>query len=133
MLGLTFKPNTDDMRDSPSLAIIPALVDVGVNVRAYDPQGIPNAKDEIGDTPIYCEDAYNAIDGADCIALVTEWNEFRALQLDRVKKLMKQPIMVDMRNIYNPEEMRAAGFTYFGIGRGYEGITPVVKTAEAAE
>ena len=133
VLGLTFKPNTDDMRDSPSLAIIPALVDVGVNVRAYDPQGIPNAKDEIGDTPIYCEDAYNAIDGADCIALVTEWNEFRALQLDRVKKLMKQPIMVDMRNIYNPEEMRAAGFTYFGIGRGYEGITPVVKTAEAAE
>jgi UDPglucose 6-dehydrogenase len=92
-----------------------------------------NAKAEIGAGPFYAESAYQAIEGADCIALVTEWNEFRALQLDRVKSLMINPVMVDMRNIYNPEEMRAAGFEYFGIGRGYKGITPVIQTAEAAE
>lgn len=133
MLGLTFKPNTDDMRDSPSLAVVPALLQAGIHVRVYDPQGMANAKAEIGAGPFYAESAYQAIEGADCIALVTEWNEFRALQLDRVKSLMINPVMVDMRNIYNPEEMRAAGFEYFGIGRGYKGITPVIQTAEAAE
>ena len=92
-----------------------------------------NARAEIGEGPFYAESAYQAIEGSDCIALVTEWNEFRALQLDRVKSLMANPVMVDMRNIYNPEEMRAAGFEYFGIGRGYKGTTPVIQTAEAAE
>ena len=133
MLGLTFKPNTDDMRDSPSLAVVPALLRAGVRVKVYDPQGMDNARAEIGEGPFYAESAYQAIEGADCIALVTEWNEFRALQLDRVKSLMANPVMVDMRNIYNPEEMRAAGFEYFGIGRGYKGTTPVIQTAEAAE
>lgn len=133
VLGLTFKPSTDDMRDSPALAIVPALMGAGVQVRVYDPQGMENAKSEIGVGPYYAESAYNAIEGADCIALVTEWNEFRALQLDRVKSLMKEPVMVDMRNIYNPEELRAAGFVYYGIGRGYKVNTPVIQTAEAAE
>ena len=133
VLGLTFKPNTDDMRDSPSLAIIPALMGAGVKVRVYDPQGMENAKAEIGVGPFYASSAYEAIEGTDCLALVTEWNEFRALQLVRVLSLMNQPVMVDMRNIYNPEEMRSAGFTYYGIGRGYKGTTPVIQTAEAAE
>ena len=133
VLGLTFKPNTDDMRDSPALAIVPALMAAGVSVRVYDPQGMENAKAEIGDGPYYANGTYDAIEGADCIALVTEWNEFRALQLDRVKSLMNNLVMVDMRNIYNPEEMRAAGFAYYGIGRGYKGNTPVIQTAEAAE
>jgi UDPglucose 6-dehydrogenase len=92
-----------------------------------------HAKSDIGVGPFYAESVYQAIEGTDCIALVTEWNEFRALQLDRVKSMMNQPIMVDMRNIYNPEEMRAAGFAYFGIGRGYEGIKLIDQAAEAAE
>jgi UDPglucose 6-dehydrogenase len=133
VLGLTFKPNTDDMRDSPSLAIIPALMGAGVKVRVYDPQGMENAKAEIGVGPFYASSAYEAIEGTDCLALVTEWNEFRALQLERVFGMMNKPVMVDMRNIYNPEEMRSAGFTYYGIGRGYKGTTPVIQTAEAAE
>jgi len=133
LLGLTFKPNTDDMRDSPALAIIPALIAAGVNVRVYDPQGMENARAEIGAGPYYAKNAYEALEDADCIAIVTEWNEFRALQLDRVKNLVQNPVMVDMRNVYDPDEMRAAGFTYFGIGRGYEGTTPVISAAEAAE
>jgi UDPglucose 6-dehydrogenase len=133
VLGLTFKPGTDDMRESPALAIVPALMGAGIEARVYDPQGMDNAKAEIGTGPYYATSAYDALEGADCLALVTEWNEFRALQLDRVKSLMTSPIMVDMRNIYVPAEMRAAGFVYYGIGRGYDGIDTPSDQVEAAE
>ena len=133
VLGLTFKPGTDDMRESPALAIVPALMGAGVEARVFDPQGMDNAKAEIGTGPYYATSAYDALEGADCLTIVTEWNEFRALQLDRVKSLMTNPLMVDMRNIYVPEEMRAAGFTYYGIGRGYDGIVIPSDQVEAAE
>ncbi len=116
VLGLTFKPNTDDMRDSPSLAIVPALVEKGANIRVFDPQGMEEAKDLMADIT-WCDNAYDAIDGSDLLAILTEWNEFRALDLSRVKKLMNKPIMVDLRNIYNPREMVDAGFEYYCVGR----------------
>jgi UDPglucose 6-dehydrogenase len=116
VLGLTFKPNTDDMRDSPSLVIVPRLIEAGATVRAFDPVGMDEAKALI-DGPVWCSDAYDAMDGADAVAIITEWNEFRALDLSRARALLKQPIMVDLRNIYGPEQMRDAGFTYISIGR----------------
>ena len=116
VLGLTFKPNTDDMRDSPSLAIVPALVAQGADVRAFDPQGMKEAKKIITGIK-WCGNAYDAIDGSDVLAIVTEWNEFRALDLQRIKDLMNDAVMVDLRNIYNPDEMVAAGFDYHSIGR----------------
>ena len=117
VLGLTFKPNTDDMRDSPSLVIVPRLLEAGATVRAFDPVGMDEAK-ALMDGPVWCTDAYDAMEGADAVAIVTEWNEFRALDLNRTKSLLKAPVMVDLRNIYRPEEMRDAGFTYVSIGRG---------------
>jgi UDPglucose 6-dehydrogenase len=116
VLGLTFKPNTDDMRDSPSLEIIPALQRAGARVRAFDPQGMEEARKLLQDVE-YCDDAYSAMDGADGLAIVTEWNEFRALDLDRVKKLLKRPVLVDLRNIYKVDDMAAAGFNYHSVGR----------------
>ncbi|MBY0227542.1 MAG: UDP-glucose/GDP-mannose dehydrogenase family protein [Hyphomicrobium sp.] len=116
VLGLTFKPNTDDMRDAPSLAIIRYLQDNGAVVKAYDPKGIGQAKPELPDVT-YTVDAYSCIDGADALCLVTEWEQFRALDLDRIKSLLKAPIIVDLRNIYKPEDMRRRGFTYYSIGR----------------
>ncbi len=116
ILGLTFKPNTDDMRDAPSLEIIPALRKAGARVRAFDPEGMAEAK-ALLDGIEWCDDAYRTMSGADAVAILTEWNEFRALDLDRVKSLLKTPVMVDLRNIYNPEEMAAAGFTYVCVGR----------------
>jgi UDPglucose 6-dehydrogenase len=115
-LGLTFKPNTDDMRDSPSLALIPALQAAGATIRAFDPEGMEEAKKVLPDIT-YCGDAYAALEGADCAVLVTEWNEFRALDLGRAKKLLKAPVMVDLRNVYSPEDMATAGFRYSCIGR----------------
>jgi UDPglucose 6-dehydrogenase len=131
MLGLTFKPNTDDMRDSPSLAIVPALEAAGAKVQAFDPEGMDEAKKLLPNVK-YCENAYDAMEGADALALVTEWNEFRALDLDRVKSLLKQPVIVDLRNIYPPADMVAAGFTYVGIGRPVPKGRPAAK-ASAAE
>ncbi len=116
VLGLTFKPNTDDMREAPSLDIVPALVAQGASVRVFDPAGMEEAKKLISGVT-WCADAYDAIEGADALVIVTEWNEFRALDLDRVKRLMKRPVFVDLRNIYNPGEMEAAGFAYRSIGR----------------
>ena len=116
VLGLTFKPNTDDMRDSPSLAILPELRAAGARVRAFDPQGVGEAKKLMPDLD-YCSNAYETMEGADAPVLITEWNEFRALDLDRVKRLLRQPVVIDLRNIYKPEEMIAAGFTYHSIGR----------------
>jgi len=116
VLGVTFKPNTDDMRDSPSLDIIPALQKAGATVHAYDPQGREEAEKMLDDV-VWCDDAYATMENADCLAIVTEWNEFRALDLKRVKELLNRAVMVDLRNIYKPQEMRAAGFDYYSIGR----------------
>ncbi len=117
VLGLTFKPNTDDMRDSPSLDIVPALQSAGATVRAFDPEGMDEAKAHLD--LVWCKDAYETMEGADALAIITEWNVFRALDLERVKSLLKNPVMVDLRNIYNPDEMAAAGFDYTCIGRPY--------------
>ena len=115
-LGLTFKPNTDDMRDSPSLAILPALAKAGATVRAFDPEGMEEAKKLMPDL-VYCRDAYDCMTGADAVAIITEWNEFRGLDLARMKQLLRQPNVVDLRNVYNPAEMAEAGFHYSSIGR----------------
>ena len=116
VLGVTFKPNTDDMRDSPSLDIIPALIEAGATVAAYDPEGMEEARKMLPDIE-WCDDAYATMVDADAVALVTEWNQFRALDLDRVKSLLKSPVMVDLRNVYKPSDMIEAGFTYSSIGR----------------
>jgi UDPglucose 6-dehydrogenase len=116
LLGLTFKPNTDDMRDSPSLAIAQALIDGGVKVTAYDPEGMAPAQPLMPQVKMTAS-PYEAIEGADAIALVTEWDAFRGLDPERIKGLMKSPVMVDLRNVYEPAEMREAGFTYVSIGR----------------
>jgi UDPglucose 6-dehydrogenase len=116
VLGVSFKPNTDDMRDAPSLDIIPALQRAGATVRAFDPAGMPEATKLLPGVE-WCADSYQALEGADCVAILTEWNEFRALDLKRVKALLKQPVMVDLRNVYNPADMAAAGFAYSSIGR----------------
>jgi UDPglucose 6-dehydrogenase len=116
VLGLTFKPNTDDMRDSPALDILPALVEAGARVRAFDPEGMAEAK-KLLPAIEYCADAYAAMEGAEALVLITEWNEFRALDLARVGALLARPLVIDLRNIYEPEEMRAAGLLYHSIGR----------------
>jgi len=116
VLGLTFKPNTDDIRDAPSLDIVPALQRAGATVRAYDPQGMEASKG-ILDGVIWCDGAYDAVAGADAVAILTEWNEFRGLSLSRVKALMRAPVMVDLRNVYEPRVMLEAGFHYHCIGR----------------
>jgi UDPglucose 6-dehydrogenase len=116
ILGLTFKPNTDDMRDAPSIAIIRYLQDNGARIKAYDPKGMEQAKSELADVA-YMPNAYACIEDADAVCLVTEWEQFRALDLDRVKALLKSPVVVDLRNIYKPDEMRRRGFSYYSIGR----------------
>jgi UDPglucose 6-dehydrogenase len=116
LLGLTFKPNTDDMRDSPAIAVAQTLMDAGVSVAAYDPEGMEQARPLLPEVTM-CDNAYAAIEGADVVVIVTEWDAFRALDLRRVKELAKAPVMVDLRNVYKPEDMRAAGFTYVSVGR----------------
>src|SRR5690606_35133728 len=116
LLGLTFKPNTDDMREAPSLAIAPALLAAGATVKAHDPEGMAEARKLMPDLA-YCDDPYDAMAGADAVVILTEWNSYRALDLGRMKVKMKQPVMVDLRNVYRPAEIRAAGFTYTSIGR----------------
>src|SRR5437660_1537582 len=116
VLGLTFKPNTDDMRDSPSLSILPRLAAAGAVIRAFDPEGIAEAKKLMPDL-VYCHDAYQTMAGADALVLLTEWNEFRALDLARVARLLDHPLVIDLRNIYQPAEMAAAGLCYISIGR----------------
>jgi UDPglucose 6-dehydrogenase len=116
LLGLTFKPNTDDMRDAPSLDIAPALRAMGAEVRAFDPEGMEEAA-KLLEGVTFSDGSYEAVEGADAVVILTEWNQFRALDLDRVKLLLRQPVMVDLRNIYRPEDMRARGFRYSSIGR----------------
>ena len=119
VLGLTFKPNTDDMRDAPSLVIVPMLQAAGARIRGYDPEGMDEAK-KLLDIEL-CSDAYEAISGADGLVILTEWNEFRALDLGRLRSLLTHTLMVDLRNIYRPSHMAEAGFTYVSVGRATVG------------
>jgi UDPglucose 6-dehydrogenase len=115
VLGLTFKPNTDDMRDAPSIPLITALTDMGARVRAYDPIGMEQARQVLTGIEL-CDGPYHCAEGADAIVIVTEWEQFRALDFTRLKAVMRQAVLVDLRNVYRPEEMD--GFAYCGIGRG---------------
>ncbi len=117
VLGVAFKPNTDDMREAPALAIVPALQDAGAVVRAYDPAAMHEAQSLLPDV-IWCDGPYEVAEGADVLVLITEWNEFRALDLNRLGTAMKSRVLVDLRNVYPAEEANAAGFAYSGIGRG---------------
>jgi len=116
LLGLTFKANTDDMRDSPAISIVQALQDAGIHVRAYDPEGMEQAAKML-DNVTWCEDAYAAMDGADAAVIVTEWDAFRALDLERTKLLLKEPLMVDLRNLYRRQDVENQGFRYVAVGR----------------
>lgn len=116
VLGLTFKPDTDDMREAPSIPLINGLTDFGAKVRAYDPIGMEQARKELPEIE-YCKDAYECARQADALVIVTEWRQFRALDLKRIKQEMKHPVVVDLRNIYRPDEMATHGFTYDSIGR----------------
>ncbi|WP_126174601.1 UDP-glucose dehydrogenase family protein [Altericroceibacterium xinjiangense] len=116
LLGLTFKPNTDDMRDSPALAIVQALQDAGVQVRAYDPEGMEQAA-RLLENVTYCKDAYDALDGADAAVIVTEWDTFGALDFGRLKELLNDHLLVDLRNVYEREEVERQGFRYIAVGR----------------
>ena len=130
VLGLTFKPNTDDMRDAPSIAVVTALMDGGATIRAYDPEGMEQAKAVLPAGVTYCRDAYECVAGADAAVIVTEWNIFRALDLDRVKTAMAAPVLVDLRNVYRAEQVREKGFTYVDVGRGI--AAPEGREAESA-
>jgi UDPglucose 6-dehydrogenase len=117
VLGLTFKPKTDDMREAPSLSLIQALQDLGGEVRAYDPAGLEQARKVLTKVE-FCEDEYACAAGADAVIIVTEWEQFRALDLPRLKGIVREPVIVDLRNIYRPEEVCQHGFRYVGVGRG---------------
>jgi len=123
VLGVTFKPNTDDMRDAPSLVIVPALRAAGARVCGYDPAGMSEAG-ELMEGVTWCEDAYSAIEGADALVILTEWNEFRALDLGRVRRSLKTPVVIDLRNVYDPGEMVELGFHYSCVGRPVEETQP---------
>jgi len=116
VLGLTFKPNTDDMREAPSIALITALQDLGAAVRAYDPAGMEQAKLLLPDIA-YADSAYACAEGAEALVIVTEWEQFRALDLGRLKAIMARPVVVDLRNVYRPEDMVRHGFAYHSVGR----------------
>ncbi len=124
VLGLTFKPNTDDMREAPSLDIIPILQNGGAKIRAFDPEGMKEAGKFFSNVD-FCQDAYDTMRECDAVTILTEWNEFRALDLARMKQLMRTPLLIDLRNIYTPEDVRQAGFDYHCIGRPYAG-TPEI-------
>ncbi len=115
--GLAFKPRTDDMREAPAIPIIERLLAAGAGVRAYDPEAAPTARRIFGDRIALCEKSYDALAGADALAIVTEWNEFREPDFGKMRAQLKSPVVFDGRNIYSPEQMRALGFTYFSIGR----------------
>ncbi len=116
VLGLTFKPNTDDMREAPSLAIVTALQDEGARIRAYDPEGMANARGLL-ENVVYCQDPYDCTLDADAVTIITEWDIVRALDWDRIRNQLRSPILVDLRNIYRPAEMRARGFNYYSVGQ----------------
>jgi len=126
VLGVTFKPNTDDVRESPSIDILPALTDAGARIQAFDPEGMDEAKELISGIN-WSDNAYEAMEGADALMILTEWNEFRGLDLARVRALLKSPVIVDLRNIYRPDEMAEAGFHYVSIGR--QSVRPLASVA----
>ena len=117
ILGLTFKPETDDMRDAPSLTILPVLFEKGAKIKVHDPQGMKEAKRYLPAGIAYEENPYQVCDGADVLVLMTEWNQYRALDLVRIKALMRTAVFVDLRNVYEPDDIKKLGFTYFGVGR----------------
>ena len=116
LLGLAFKPNTDDMREAPSLAVVAALQDAGARVRGFDPESMGQAKPLMPGVS-FAQSAYDCVEGADAVAILTEWDEFRALDLQKVKAALVSPVLVDLRNVYDPEQARQAGFSYRSIGR----------------
>jgi UDPglucose 6-dehydrogenase len=116
--GLAFKPQTDDMRESPALTLIDQLLDAGASVVAHDPVAIPEARRRLGDRVAYAETSYAALEGADAVVIVTDWNEYRHPDLKRIKSTLAHPIVVDGRNLYDPAKMQTLGFTYLSIGRG---------------
>jgi UDPglucose 6-dehydrogenase len=120
LLGLAFKPNTDDISDAPALTVARTLINQGAIVRAYDPVAMENVREEMPGIQL-CGDSYEVLDGADILVIMTEWNEFKQLDMERVKSLLKEPLVVDGRNLYKPETMRELGFVYRGVGRGFNG------------
>ena len=116
VLGLTFKPETDDLRDAPALSILPPLFEKGATIRVHDPQGMEEAGKMFPDFT-YVNNSYEAAAGADALVLMTEWNQYRALDLERIRSAMKTPVFIDLRNVYDPAKMKEAGFQYFGVGR----------------
>jgi UDPglucose 6-dehydrogenase len=116
VLGLTFKPETDDMRDAPALTILPALLEKGARLKVHDPQGMDEAKKYLPAAIEYTDTPYDAAQDADCVVLMTEWNQYRALDLQQIGHNLKTPIFVDLRNVYDPKTMLDAGFTYTGVG-----------------
>jgi len=117
VLGLTFKPETDDMREAPSLSILPALLEKGARIKAHDPKGMEEAQKYLPDGIQYVDNAYEAAENADALVLMTEWNQYRALDMEKIKSVMKQPVFIDLRNVYDPRTMKEMGFRYTGIGR----------------
>lgn len=118
VLGLSFKPGTDDLRESPSLEIIEMLLKEGVHIKVYDPVAMGKARAVLGKGVRFCKDAYQAAKDSDCLLIATEWNEFKEIDFKKIKKIMRQPVLIDGRNIYDPKEMKRLGFKYIGIGRG---------------
>ncbi len=123
LLGLSFKPNTDDLRDSPALMIAEHLMKEGCAIRAYDPEGLAGALNALPGL-IGCQDAYDAMTGADAVVLATEWNQFRSLDLEHMKSLLREPVFIDLRNVYDPERVAACGFHYVSVGRPAAGVNP---------
>jgi len=117
VLGLSFKPNTNDIRESPAIDIIQGLIAKGAKIRVFDPAAMQDAKAVLGESVTYCRDAYDAAEGADAVVLITEWNQFRNLELERLKGLLKHPVFIDLRNVYEAERMRKNGFDYYSVGR----------------
>jgi UDPglucose 6-dehydrogenase len=117
VLGLTFKPETDDMRDSPSLSILPALVDKGAIVRAHDPEGVKEAQNLLPSAITYCDEIYQTMENADAVVIMTEWNQYRGLDLDRIKSIMKGNKFIDLRNVYERDLLESRGFEYICVGR----------------
>ena len=117
VLGLAFKPETDDMRDAPALSILPELIENGARIHAHDPQAMPEAKTLLPESVLYFDEVYAALAGADAAVLMTEWNAYRGMDLERIKKTMRGNVFIDLRNVYEPELMRAAGFDYICVGR----------------
>ena len=122
VLGLSFKPETDDMRESSSIPLVAALVEGGARVKAFDPVAMDNARGMLPEDVQYCEDSYDAADGADAMIIVTEWNQFRSLDMERVRTILKQPVVVDLRNLYDPQRMKEQGFKYSSVGRAAEDL-----------